>query len=130
MKRKRESLVFSFVRGALTVVDDTRKAGETIKDTVLPEPNARKINVTLTERRIEMPREVPAGMTAFAVRNNGKEKQNFKIEGLGLAREFMIPVGPQESKTLNVDLKTGEYKVLVPGKESEFKGDELTLRVK
>jgi len=42
----------------------------------------------------------------------------------------MIPVAPQESKTLNVDLKAGEYKVLVPGKESEFKGDELTLRVK
>jgi len=112
------------------VVDDTKKAAETIKDTVLPEPNARKVDVTLTERRIDMPRELPAGKTAFVVRNNGKERQNFKIEGPGLAREFIIPVAPAESKTLNVDLKPGDYKVLVPGKDSQFKGDEFTLSVK
>jgi hypothetical protein len=113
-----------------SVVNETKKAGETIKDTVLPGSNARKVDVTLTEHRIEMPRELSAGKTAFVVHNDGKEKQNFKIEGPGLDREFMIPVGPNESKTLDVDLKPGEFKVIVPGKESKFKGDEMILRVK
>jgi hypothetical protein len=112
------------------VVDETKKAAETVKDTVIPDPNARKIDVTLTEHRIDMPRELSAGKTAFVVRNDGKERQNFKIEGPGLDREFMIPVGPQESKTLDVELKPGEYKVIVPGKESKFKDDEMSLRVK
>ena len=112
------------------VVDETKKAAETVKDAVLPDSNSRKVDVTLTERRIVMPRELPAGKTAFVVRNNGKERQNFKIEGPGLDKEFMIPVAPDESKTLNVELKPGDYKVLVPGKQAEFKGDEFTLSVK
>ena len=118
------------VAAGRTVVNGTVNAADAVKDTVLPDKNARKIDVTLTEHRIEMPREVSAGKTAFVVRNDGKERQNFKIEGPGLDREFILPVGPQESKTLDVNLKPGEYKILVPGKESKFKGDELSLRVK
>ncbi|HEY3897559.1 MAG TPA: hypothetical protein VGM54_03045 [Chthoniobacter sp.] len=118
------------VAAGRTVVNETKNAAGAVKDTILPDTNARKVDVTLTEHRIEMPRELSAGKTAFVVRNNGKERQNFKIEGPGLDREFILPVAPDESKTLDINLKPGEYKILVPGKESSSKGDELSLRVK
>lgn len=114
------------------IVDDTKKVGTTIKDAVIPESDARKVDVTLSGRHIEMSREIPAGRTAFVVRNDGKERQNFKIEGNGLDKEFMIAVAPNDTKTLSVDLKAGEYKVFVPmpGKDSEPKGHEVNLKVK
>jgi len=120
------------VEAGRVIADDTKKAATTVKDAILPDSDARKVDVTLTERRIEMDREIPAGKTAFVVRNNGKERQNFKIEGQGLDKEFMIAVAPNDTKTLNVELKRGEYKVFVPSpaKDSEPKGSELSLRVK
>jgi len=120
------------VEAGRTVVDDTGKAATSVKNAVMPDKDARKFDVTLTERHIQMDREIPAGKTAFVVRNNGKERQNFKIEGNGLDKEFMIAVAPNDTKTMNVDLKHGDYKVFVPmaGKDSEPKGNELTLKVK
>ena len=115
-----------------TITDDTKKVGTSIKNAVTPDSDARKVDVTLTERHIEMSHELAAGKTAFVVRNEGKERQNFKIEGNGLDKEFMIAVAPNDTKTLSVDLKPGEYKVFVPmaGKDSEPKGHELSLKVK
>lgn len=120
------------VEAGRTVVDDTGKAATSVKNAVMPDKDARKVDVTLSERHIQMDREIPAGKTAFVVRNNGKERQNFKIEGNGLDKEFMIAVAPNDTKTLNVDLKRGDYKVFVPmpGKDNEPKGNELTLKVK
>lgn len=120
------------VEAGKVIADDTKKAATSVKDAVMPDKDARKVDVTLTERHIQMDREIPAGKTAFVVRNNGKERQNFKIEGNGLEKEFMIAVAPNDTKTLNVDLKEGDYKVFVPmpGKDSEPKGHELTLKVK
>ena len=115
------------------IADDTKKVGSSIKNAVMPESDARKVDVTLTGRHIEMSKEIAAGKTAFVVRNEGKEKQGFKIEGKGLEKEFMIAVAPNDSKTLNVDLKPGEYKVFVPspGNNAEPKGREsMTLTVK
>jgi len=115
-----------------TIMDDTKKVGTTLKDAVTPSSDARKVDVTLTERHIEMSREIPAGKTAFVVKNDGKERQNFKIEGNGLDKEFMIAVAPNDTKTLDVDLKRGEYKIFVPmaGNSAEPKGHEVSLRVK
>lgn len=114
------------------IAEDTKKAATSVKDAVMPDKDARKVDVTLSEKHIQMDREIPAGKTAFVVRNNGKERQNFKIEGNGLDKEFMIAVAPNDTKTMNVDLKHGDYKVFVPmpGKDSEPKGNELTLKVK
>jgi uncharacterized cupredoxin-like copper-binding protein len=114
------------------IADDTKKVGNTIKDAVVPGADARKVDVTLTERRIEMPREIASGKTAFVVRNDGKERQSFKIEGNGLDKEFMIGVAPNSTKTMDVDLKPGQYKVFVPmpGKSAEAKGSEMSLKVK
>jgi hypothetical protein len=118
------------VEAGHVIATDTKKAVDTVKDAVTPDTDARKVDVTLTEHHIEMPREIPAGKTAFVVRNDGKERQNFKIEGQGLEKEFIIAVAPNDTKTLNVELKRGEYKIFVPGKETGAKADEWGLRVK
>lgn len=120
------------VEAGKVIAEDTKKAATSVKDAVLPDKDALKVNVTLSERHIQMEREIPAGKTAFVVRNDGKERQNFKIEGNGLEKEFMIAVAPNDTKTLSVDLKRGDYKVFVPmpNKDSEPKGNELTLKVK
>lgn len=120
------------VEAGKVIADDTKKAATTVKDAVMPDKDARKVEVTLGERHIQMDREIPAGKTAFVVRNNGRERQNFKIEGNGLDKEFMIAVAPNDTKTLSVDLKHGDYKVFVPmpGKDSEAKGSEVMLKVK
>ena len=120
------------VEAGRVVAEDTKKAATTVKDAVMPDSDARKVDVTLTERHIDMSREIPSGKTAFVVRNNGKERQNFKIEGQGLEKEFMIAVAPNDTKTLHIDLKPGDYKVFVPtaGNDAEPKGREVTLRVK
>jgi uncharacterized cupredoxin-like copper-binding protein len=120
------------VEAGRAIAEDTKKAATTVKDAITGETGARKVEVTLTERHIEMTNEIPAGKTAFVVRNNGNERQNFKIEGEGLDKEFMIAVAPNDTKTLNVDLKPGDYKVFVPapGYKEEPKGRELSLKVK
>ena len=111
-------------------MNETKKAAETVKDAVTPSADARKVEVTLTNNHIEMPRDVAAGKTAFVVHNNGHAKQNFKIEGQGVDKSFFLAIEPNDSKTLELDLKPGDYKVFVPGKENESKGDEIGLRVK
>lgn len=123
----------SIQKAGKTISDDTKKAATSVKNAVTGEsPDARKVDVTLNERRVEMMREIPSGKTAFVVRNNGKERQNFKIEGQGLEKEFMIAVAPNDTKTLNVDLKPGDYKAFIPtsGKKEEGKAGEVNLKVK
>jgi len=112
--------------------DDTKKAASSVKNAVMPDKDAHKVDVTLTERHIQMDREIPAGKTAFVVRYDGKERQNFKIEGNGLDKEFMIAVAPNDTKTMNIDLKRGDYKVFVPmpNHDSTAKGSEVMLKVK
>jgi uncharacterized cupredoxin-like copper-binding protein len=120
------------VEAGQTIAEDTKKAATSVKNAITGETDVRKVEVTLTERHIEMMREIPAGKTAFVVRNNGNERQNFKVEGQGLDKEFMIAVAPKDTKTLNVDLKPGDYKVFVPtpGRSEEPKNRELSLKVK
>lgn len=112
------------------VVRGTENAATAVKDAVLPDADARKVDVKLTDDHIQMPRDLRAGKIAFVVRNDGKESHNLKIEGQGIEKDFLLPVGPEDSKTLNVDLKPGNYKVFVPGKDSTYKGSDVTITVK
>lgn len=111
-------------------VDATKDAAAAVKDAVTPDSDARKIEVTLSDHQIDMARSIPAGKTAFVVKNNGKAKHNFEIEGQGIEKQFLANVGPGDTKTLHVDLKPGNYKVYCPVKDHEAKGMELTLMVK
>ena len=108
------------------VGEATKKTVDTVKDAVTPDADAKRVDVTLAERRVELPKEVAAGKTAFVVRNNGSMKQNFEIRGEGIEKKFMMDVAPNDSKTLHVDLKPGTYKVHIP----ESNGPETTLHVK
>ena len=112
-------------------VDATKRAATSVKDAVVtPDEDARKVEVTLTDHRIDMPRSIPAGKTAFIVTNSGKAKHNFEIEGQGIEKKFFASVDPNESKTLQLNLKPGNYKVFCPMEDHEGKGMETTLTVK
>lgn len=108
------------------VGEATKKTYDTVKDAVIPDADAKRVDVTLGDRRVEMPKEVAAGKTAFVVKNGGSMKQNFEIRGQGVEKKFMMDLAPNDSKTLHVDLKPGTYKVHIP----ESSGPETTLHVK
>ena len=74
-----------------------------------PDADAHQVNVEITDKGIHMTKSLPAGKTAFMVRNSGKEKHNFEIEGADLAKSFWLAIAPGDSKILQVDLKAGSY---------------------
>ena len=112
------------------IADSTRKAAEKVTDAVTPDADARKIEVKLTEHQISMPKSIESGKTAFVVTNSGTEKHNFGIEGQGLDKKFMLNLGPNDTKTLNVDLKPGTYKVFCPVGDHAAEGMSLNITVK
>ena len=113
-----------------TIVDTTKKAANAVVDAVTPDKDAHEVEVKLVEHRIEMPKQVAPGKTAFVVRNVGKEKHNFEIQGEGIEKKFLAAVDPQQTKVLHVDLKPGTYKVYCPVKDHDAEGMKLTLTVK
>ncbi len=70
--------------------------------------------VKLTEYKIEMPPSVPTGATTFTVSNAGKETHSFEVEGNGIEQEIKPALKVGETKTLQVNLKPGTYKVYCP----------------
>ena len=112
------------------IKDTTRKATDAVKDVVTPDKDARKVEVRLVENKIEMPAEVAPGKTAFVVTNAGTKKHNFGVQGEGLDKKFLTTVEPNETKTLQVDLKPGTYKVYCPVGEHEEHGMKRQLTVK
>ena len=108
------------------VAEGTKKAVDVVKDAVTPDADAKRVDVTLAEKRVEHPKQIDAGKTAFVVRNNGSMKRNFEIRGEGIDKKFLTDVDPNESKTLHVDLKPGTYTIHMP----DAKGTESTLMVK
>src|ERR1043166_368508 len=92
-----------------TAARKTKEAAETVKDALTPEPDARHVNVTLTDYQIEMPTSLRRGKTAFIVRNGGKHKHNFEVSGNGTDQKFYFDVKPGETKVLHVKLTRGTY---------------------
>ncbi len=108
------------------VADGTRKAVDIVKDAVTPDADAKRVDVTLANKRVELAKQVAPGKTAFVVKNDGSMKQNFQIRGEGIDKKFLTDVDPNDTKTLRVDLKPGTYKVHVP----DSNGPETTILVK
>jgi hypothetical protein len=90
---------------------------------------ADPVEVRLSEYAIEMPHTLPAGLTTFLVRNEGKNTHSFKIEGPGLAEMLAAPVRPRKTASLQVTLQPGDYKVYCPVGSHEAKGMTMTLVV-
>lgn len=74
------------------------------------------VDVRLTESTIEMSTSISGGPTTFSVTNTSNEEHSFKIEGQGVVKEFDSNLLPGESRTLQVDLEPGAYKISDPTK--------------
>ena len=124
------------------VVDTTKETSKTVakktKETVkaiehkidAPDADARKVNVTINDGGVQMPRSLPAGKTAFIVKNSGKQKHNFEIEGEHLDKSFWFSIAPKDSKTMQVDLKRGTYEAHCSVDDHANKEAKVKLAVK
>jgi iron uptake system EfeUOB component EfeO/EfeM len=129
-----ENVVHSTVRGtekaARTVAHGVKKAADTVEDAVTPDTDARRVDVTVTDERIDMPTQLKPGKTAFVVKNAGKTTQNFEVEGQSVDRKFAAAPNPGQTKILHVILKRGTYSAYSPGKEGNKRTAEVTIRVR
>jgi len=129
-----ENVARSTVRGtkkaAETVAHGAKKAADTVVDAVTPESDARRVDVTVTDDRIDMPTQLKPGKTAFVVKNAGKTTQNFEVEGRSIDRKFVAAPNAGETKVLHVILKRGTYTAYSPGKDENKRSANVTLRVR
>ena len=129
-----ENVVNSTVRGtekaARTIAHGVKQAADTVEDAVTPDSDARRVDVTMTDDRIDMPAQLKPGKTAFVVKNAGKTTQNFEVEGRSVDRKFMTAPNPGETKVLHVILKRGTYTAYSPGKDENKRTAAVTLRVR
>src|ERR1700693_5999321 len=96
-----ENVVNSTVRGtekaARTVAHGVQKGADTVEERVTPDSDARRVDVTVTDDRIDMPSQLKPGKTAFVVKNAGKTTQNFEVEGRRVDRK--LSDGPKPGHT-------------------------------
>ena len=92
------------------VAKTTRQAANRVEAAVRePDPDARKVDVKVNEKGVQMPTRLQPGKTAFVVTNTGKEAHDFEIEGSRIEKSFWFPLGPNQTKTMQVELKPGTY---------------------
>jgi iron uptake system EfeUOB component EfeO/EfeM len=112
-----------------TTKNVSRKVAKTTRDTVNrveaavrePDADARKVEVKVNDKGVQMPKSLSAGKTAFVVTNTGKEAHNFEIEGSGMEKSFWFALGPNQTKTMQVDLRPGTYDASAPLKRTAAK---------
>jgi hypothetical protein len=128
------NVVNSTVRGtkeaAETVAHGAQKAIDTVADAVTPEPDARRVDVTVNDDRIDMPTVLKPGKTAFVVKNDGTTTQNFEVEGRNIDRKFVTPPNPGQTKVLHTTLKRGSYTVYSVKTDDGTRSRRMTLRVR
>ena len=128
-----ENVARSTVRGAKeaaeTVAHGAKKAADTVVDAVTPDSDARRVDVTMTEDRIDIPTQLKPGKTAFVVKNSGKTAQNFEVEGRKIDRKFITAPNPGETKVLHVNLKRGTYTAYSPGTDKNKRTAQVTVHV-
>src|SRR5438046_4677303 len=112
------------------VVKGTKKVINKVVDAVTPDPDARRVDVTLSNDKIDMPTSLEPGKTAFVVKNAGNEKHNFVGRGKDGTHKFMVDLQPNETKVLHVQLKRGTYSAYSPVDGHPKKGTETTLTVR
>jgi uncharacterized cupredoxin-like copper-binding protein len=113
-----------------SVAKGTKKAVNTVVDALTPDADARRVNVTLGEYKIDMPTSLKPGKTAFIVKNAGKQKHNFEVKGNGTDQKFITDLTPKQTKVLHVRLKRGTYTVYCPVGDNQKKGMETSLTVR
>jgi len=113
------------------VIKKTKEAVDAVEHKIdQPDVDARKVDVKVTDKGVQMPKSLAAGKTAFVVANTGKQKHNFKITGSGLDESFWFSIAPSSDKTMQVDLKPGSYDAMCSVSEHEGKEGKTKLTVK
>jgi Cu-Zn family superoxide dismutase len=112
-----------------TFVQPTGAAGPRAAIGVIGRSRTRVIPVNLSEFKIDMPKSLPAGPTAFAVVNSGNKDHNFEIERGEFETEFDANLEPGEADVLEVNLSPGTYEIYCPVGDHEQEGMQLELRV-
>src|SRR5437870_5294747 len=129
-----ENVAHSTVRetkkAANTVAHGAKKAADTVVDAVTPDSDARRVDVTVTDDRIDMPTQLKPGKTAFVVKNARKTTQNFEVAGRSVDRKFAAAPNPGQTKVLHVILERGTYTAYSPRKEGNKRTAEVTIRVR
>src|SRR5439155_6898327 len=111
-------------------VRHTKEAADTVAEALTPEPDARQVDVTMSEYKFDMPTELKAGKTAFVVKNVGRKKHNFEIKGASVDRKFQKNLAPNETRVLHVVLERGTYEVTCPVDFHPQRGMKTTVTVK
>lgn len=110
-----ENVVHSTVRGtakaARTVAHGVKKAADAVEDAVTPDTDAHRVDVTMTDAKIDIPTQLKAGKTAFVVKNAGAATQNFQIEGRAVDRTFAHAPNPGQTRIMHVTLHRGTYTI-------------------
>ena len=113
-----------------SIAKGTKRAVATVADALTPDPDARSVDVTLSDSRIDMPTSLKPGKTAFIVKNAGKKKHNFEVKGNGSDQKFLVDLTSKQTKVLHVNLKRGSYTVYCPVGGKEKGGLETSLTVR
>ena len=109
---------------------ESQGSADTKTAATVPDSAKGSVEVELTEYKIEMPASVSAGATTFKVTNTGEETHGFEIEGNGIEIALKPRLKKGESGSLQVDLKSGSYKVYCPVFGHKMRGMSLDLTVK
>ena len=86
------------------------------------------VPVQLVGHEIEMPDSLYAGLVTFEVTNEGDTLHGFEVAGPGMDEEIE-EIPPGETRTLQVDLQPGTYRVYCPVADHGKTGMEMALRV-
>jgi hypothetical protein len=97
---------------------------------VTPQPPPRMVTITLREYAIKMPHTLPPGPTRFEVTNAGDRAHYLEIERRGTDVMFGLNLLPGNTKSVEIILEPGQYRVWCPFNRDEAKGMELVLTVK
>jgi hypothetical protein len=116
---------------AHAVAHGVKKAADKVEDALTPDPDARRVDVTVNDGEVNMSSNLEAGKTSFVVKNEGKTTTNFEIKGGDIHRKFVTPPGPGETKVLNVTLKRGaDYRIYSTNTDDGKRTKKMTLQVK
>jgi uncharacterized cupredoxin-like copper-binding protein len=89
---------------------------------------AQSVEVKLAGHDINMPESLPSGFVTFEVTNEGESVHGFEIAGPG-TDEKVEGIPPGETRTIQVDLQPGTYRVYCPVADHGKTGMELALKV-
>jgi uncharacterized cupredoxin-like copper-binding protein len=100
--------------------DAQDEIGDTIPNTVM---------VRLSEHQIDMPTNIPPGLTEFRVTNTGTEPHSFRIQGQGVDEGIVNPLEQNNSGVVRVDLRPGRYEIICPIQAHPEKGMRVEINV-